>query len=477
MSRPYDVAVIGCGAGGYQAAVSAAQCGARVVLIERAGAGGACLNRACVPKKAVAHVASVLATAHSLLGRGLAGAMCGDLAAMMAHEEALVADLRRGLPQRLKALAIDLVAGHARLQSAHAIVVSGDRGTTTIEARRVILAAGARPRPLPACPIDGERVVAADRLIPLLASEPKRLLCLGGGATGVEAAFVFRAFGAEVTLATRGDRLLARPMISERAARLLERRLSESGVTIQKGVSVIATQVDDAGVTVRFQDGREGRFDRVLVAVGSVPRTDDIGYRALGVQCDSEGFVATRETLETSVPGIYAVGDMKGGPMTAAAALHDGRIAGENAALGGHRRRNYHQVPLVIDSILPLAAVGLSEDLAERAGFAPEVVYIPYGASVKARAQGASAGFIEIVHDEETGQMLGGCVAGGGADELVHLVLAACRSRRGLWSLADLDYGHPSYGEELGAAVSAHLAGFMRSRPTVFRPGIYAFRD
>ena len=477
MSKPYDVAVIGCGAGGYQAAISAAQCGARVVLIEREGAGGACLNRACVPKKAVAHVASVLAVAHGLLGRGLAGAMRGDLRAMMAHEQALISDLRRGLPQRLKALAIDMMTGHARLQGPRRIAVTGDRGVETIEARRVILAAGARPRSLPACPIDGERVVAADRLIPLLASEPRRLLCLGGGATGVEAAFLFRAFGAEVTLATRGDRLLARPMISERAARLLERRLSESGVTIEKGVSVTGTRVDEAGVTVGFADGREGRFDRVLVAVGCAPRADGIGYQAMGVRCDAEGFVATSETLETSVPGIYAVGDMKGGPMTAAAALHDGRIAGENAALDGHRRRNYHQVPMVIDSILPLAAVGLSEDLAERAGFAPEVVYIPYGASVKARTQGASAGFIEIVHDEETGQMLGGCVAGGGADELVHLVLAACRSRRGLWSLADLDYGHPSYGEELGAAVSAHLAGFMRSRPTVFRPGIYASGD
>ena len=477
MSRGYDVAVIGCGAGGYQAAVTAARCGARVVLIEREGAGGACLNRECVPKKALAHAASVLAQARALKGHGLTGAVSGDAGAMRAYEEALVADLRRGLPQRLKALSIDLVTGHARLMGPHAIRVTGAHGESRLEAHRVILAVGAQPRSLPACPVDGDRVVAADRLMALFGTEPRRLLCIGGGATGAEAAFLFREFGSEVTLAARGPRLLARSPVSERAARLLEQRLVASGVTVEKGVSVDATRVDAAGVTVRFNDGREGRFDRVLVAVGSMPRADDIGYRALGVQCDAEGFVATRETLETSVPGIYAVGDMKGGPMTAAAALHDGRIAGENAALGGHRRRNYHQVPMVIDSILPLAAVGLSEDMAERAGFAPEVVYIPYGGSVKARTQGAAPGFIEIVHDEETGQMLGGCIAGGSADELVHLVLAACRSPRGLWSLADLDYAHPSYGEELGAAVSAHLAGFMRSRPTVFRPGIYASGD
>ena len=474
MARTYDVAVIGCGAGGYQAAVTAAQCGARVALIEREGAGGACLNRACVPKKALAYVASLLAQTRAFAGRGLEGDLQCDVGALLAHDETLIDELKRGLPRRLKTLGIDLVVGHARLRDAHTIGVTGPQGFARLEARRVILAAGARPRPLAACPVDGDRIVAVDRLIPLLASLPRRLLCVGGGAAGVEAAFLFRTFGAEVTLVTRGARLLARPVVSERAARLLERTLGESGVTILKGVSVAAACADDDGVTVLFDDGREGRFDRVLVVAGSTSRADDIGFRALGVRCDSAGFVATSETLETSVPGIYAVGDMKGGPMTAAAALHDGRIAGENAALDGVRRRNYHQVPLVIDSVLPLGAVGLSEDMAERAGFAPEVVYIPYGASAKARVQGASPGFIEIVHDEETGQMLGGCVVGAGADELVHLLLAACRSRRGLWSLADLDYGHPSYGEDMGAALGPYLARLSRTQPMVFRPGIYA---
>ncbi len=477
MAKTYDVAVIGCGAGGYQAAVTAAQCGARVALIEREGAGGACLNRACVPKKALAHVASLLVQTRALAGRGLEGDLRCDVPGVLAHDEDLIADLKRGLPHRLRALAIDFIVGHARLRDAHTIGVTGPQGFARLTARRVILASGARPRPLPLCPVDGDRVVAADRLVPLLASEPRRLLCVGGGAVGVEAAFLFRTFGSEVTLVTRGTRLLARPVVSERAARLLERRLSESGVTILKGTSVAATGVDQNGVTVRFDDGREERFDRVLVAAGSVPRQDDIGYRALGVRCDAEGFVATSETLETSVPGLYAVGDMKGGPMTAAAALHDGRIAGENAAQGGARRRNYHQVPLVIDSILPVGAVGLSEDMAERAGFAPEVVYIPYGASAKARVQGAGAGFIEIVHDEETGQMLGGCVAGADADELVHLLLGACRSQRGLWSLADLDYGHPSYGEDMGATLGPYLARLARMQPMVFRPGIYARAD
>ncbi len=477
MARSYDVAVIGCGAGGYQAAVTAAQCGAKVALIEREGAGGACLDRACVPKKALARVASLLVQTRALVGQGLAGGMRCDIGAVLAHDQDLIADLKRRLPHRLRALGIDLIVGHARLRDPHTIGVTGPQGFARLLARRVILATGARPRPLPACPVDGERVVAANRLIPLLASEPRRLLCIGGGAVAVEAAFLFRTFGSEVTLATRGARLLTRPVVSERAARLLERKLSESGVAILKGVSVASTRIDQDGVTVVFDDGREGRFDRVLVAVGCVARADDIGFRALGVRCDAAGFVATAETLETSVPGIYAVGDMKGGPMTAAAALHDGRIAGENAAQGFARRRNYHQVPLVIDSILPLGVVGLSEDMAERAGFAPEVVYIPYGASAKARVQGASPGFIEIVHDEETGQMLGGCVAGAGADEFVHLLLGACRSRRGLWSLADLDYGHPSYGEDVGAVLGPYLARLVRTQPMVFRPGIYAHAD
>ncbi|HUW97588.1 MAG TPA: NAD(P)/FAD-dependent oxidoreductase [Acidiferrobacter sp.] len=473
-----DVAVIGCGAGGYRAAITAAQSGALVVLIENERVGGSCLNYACVPKKALAHIATVLCQAQTFMGAGLKGQVSGDLPAAIAFKDKVVADLRRGLPMRLKQHAIEMIKGQARLLNPHQIHVDGPDGSRVIEARRIILATGAAPRALAEVPVDHEFIVDADSFIPSLSVAPAAtVLCVGGGALGVEAAFLLQEFGSEATIVTRGPRLVDRPVVSDRAAALLERRLKEIGVVVRKGLSVRQARVVGAGVDVEFSDDSTARFDRVLVAVGREPRPDDLGLQALGLVCDARGFVVTNDYLETSVPGIFAIGDLKGGPMTAAAAMHDGRVAGENAACGNTRKRNYNQVPLVLDSVVPIAAVGLSEDMAEAAGFTPDVVYIPFGGSVKARAHNDSVGFIEIVYDEETGQMLGGCIAGAGADELVHLLVAACRSRRGLWSFTDLDYGHPSWGEDMGAALDPHLVKLLRSANTLFRPGIYAAAD
>lgn len=477
MPDHYDVAVIGCGAGGYQAAMTAAQCGARVVLIERGPLGGGCLNRACVPKKALTHIARVCALVQGLLGRGLAGEIAPHVGSAIAWKDALVDDLQNGLPRRLRSLGIGLLLGEARLVSASQIRVWGPLGAQDIEARRIILATGAAPRALAACPVDSERIVYVDHLLDLLAREPRRVLCVGGGLAGVEAAFLLRQWGCEVTLVTQDARLIERPSISPRVSQFLARRLEESGVRVLTHEVVVGTTVDQAGVTAIFGAGGEDRFDAVLVAVGRVPGADLVGCNDVGIARDALGFVATRATLETNVPGIYAIGDMKGGPMTAAAAMHDGRIAAENAVLDCGRRRNYHQVPLVVDSILPVAAVGLSEELAEQAGFSPEVLYIPLSRSVKARALGDTQGFIEIVHDDETGQMLGGGVVGAGADEFIHFLLAACRSRRGLWSFTDLDYGHPSWSEEVGAVLTPYLGELTRSSQTLFRAGIYATAD
>ncbi len=477
MKTVYDVAVVGCGAGGYQAAITAARLGAQVALIERDTLGGSCLNRACVPKKALAHMANLLAETQALAGLGLSGRLTADLKAAIAFKDKLVAGLIRGLPVRLQSLSVDLRMGTAHLVAPHEIHLSGPREHATISARSIILATGSAPRALPPCPVDHIRIVNGDSFIESLSRAADTVLCIGGGALGIEAAFILRQFGSHVTIIESGPRLLDRPVISDRAAGFLERRLVALGVTVRKGVTVQETKAYQDGVWVQFSDGSEGQFDRVLVAVGRVPQSDDLGLAALGVRFDSAGFVVTDEYCATNVPGLYAIGDMCGGVMTAAGAMHDGRIAGENAAGGEKRQRRPHQVPLVIDSAVSVAAVGLSEDMAEAAGFTPGVLSVPFAASVKAQAYNDAGGFIEIVHDEETGQMLGGCVVGAGADELVHLLAAACLSRRGLWTFTDLNYGHPSSGEIMGAALDSYLGVLSQSVDTLFRPGIYAHPD
>ncbi|MDA8389728.1 MAG: NAD(P)/FAD-dependent oxidoreductase [Gammaproteobacteria bacterium] len=474
MTRAHDVAVIGCGAGGYKAAITAAQHGARVVVIEREQVGGACLNRACVPKKALAHIASLILQTQTLTGHGLTGRVSGDLAAAIAFKNQVVDELRRGLPLRLKPLAVETIIGEARMAGPNHILVETAEGKRRIEARSIIIATGAAPRALAGCAVDHDRIVNADSFIPTLAAPLGDVLCVGGGALGVEAAFFLHQFGGRVTIVEEKGRLLDLPAIPERASNLLERSLTSLGVTVCTQQTVRSARATHEGVCVEFADGRVSSFARVLVAVGRQPRPDDLGLDDLGIERDANGFIVTNEFLQTNIPGLFAVGDVKGGPMTAAAALHDGRVAGENATQGAVRQRNYHQVPLVVDSVLPIAAMGLSEELAESAGFTPDTVYIPLRASVKARAYNDATGFIEIVHDQETGQMLGGCIVGAGADELIHIIALACRSKRGLWSLTDLDYGHPSWSEDVGTALEPYIRTLTQTADTVFRPGIYA---
>ncbi len=474
MTRAHDVAVIGCGAGGYKAAITAAQCGARVIIIEREQVGGACLNRACVPKKALTHIASLLHQTQTLTGHGITGRITGDLGAALAFKNQVVDELRRGLPLRLKPLAIETVIGEARVIGPHQIMVETPEGKRKIEARSIVIATGAAPRRLPECPVDHDRIVNADSFIPTLSAPLGDILCVGGGALGAEAAFFLQQFGGRVTIAEQRGRLLDLPAIPARASTLLEQSLTSLGVTIRTETTVRHARPTHTGVHVEFSDGSAAEFARVLVAVGREPRPDDLGLDALNIERNSSGFLVTDEFLQTSIPHVFAIGDVKGGPMTAAVALHDGRVAGENAVRGAIRQRNYHQVPLVIDSVLPIAAMGLSEELAELAGFNPDSVYIPLRASVKARAYNDATGFIEIVHDQETGQMLGGCIVGAGADELVHILALACRSNRGLWSLTDLDYGHPSWSEDVGTALEPYIRTLIQTANTVFRPGIYA---
>ncbi len=470
----YDVAVIGAGAAGYKAALTARALGARVALIEDRAVGGACLNRACIPHKALTHIARLLGTTQGFLGRGVQGSLIPDRAAATAFSEHLVGDVRRGLPQRLRALGITVLHGSGRLMGPQEIAVTRPDGLQRISAWRVILAVGSAPARLAPCPPDGRFVVDTDGFLTSLKEDAPRVLCVGGGAAGVEAAFVLRRFGSRVTLISRGPRLLNRACVSERAAGIVQRGLRDLGVDLRLMLTVAAASPRDHDIEVRFTDGSQAAFDRVVVAVGRVPRDRSLGLDALGVLRDGAGFVATNGACETSLPGVYAVGDMAGGPMTAAAAIHSGRIAGHNAVRGNARVRNYHQVPFVVETVWPLAAVGLSEDLAESAGFTPEVVTIPLGASLKARAHGATAGGGEIVFDGETGQMLGGCLVGAGADEGIHLVAAACRSRRGLWSFTDLDYGHPSWAEDLGLAIEPVVGAFAQAPRTPFMPGVYA---
>lgn len=486
----FDLIVIGSGPGGYKAAITAAHLGARVALVEKGLPGGTCLNQGCIPKKTLIHLALLIEDVHDLQGRGLTGRVSGDFPAAMAHKNAVVAGIRDNFSVWLKRLGIQLFHGDAKILPDREVLVTrsvssgddaaqiaGDPLDTVVRlvGEKVIIATGAVPRELETCPTDGRRVLNSRDFMFKLTQLPESVLCVGGGAIGVELGFFLHQFGSRVCIAERGARLLDQPQISERASNLLERKFKRLGIDVRKRISVTSTRHVSDGVEACFSDGTCKTFHKVLVAVGRKPATAGLGLEELGVRVDSEGFILVSEYLETSVPGIYAIGDVKEGPMTANAALHDAKVAVANAINGNAFHANYHEVPVVINSAFEIAAVGLTEEMAEAAGFSPDVARASFGGSGKARAHHDFEGFIEVVHDEESGQLLGGCIVGPEAGEQVHMMTAACQSDRGLWFFKDLNYSHPSWCEELETAIDPYTAAYSKAHSKAV-PGIYASR-
>ncbi|MCC6611807.1 MAG: NAD(P)/FAD-dependent oxidoreductase [Burkholderiales bacterium] len=476
----FDLIVVGSGPGGYKAAVSAAHQGARVALVERDLPGGNCLNRGCIPKKTLVYLASLLEDVANLQGRGIVGAVRGDYAAAVAHKDEVVAGIRDNFGFWLQKLGVRLFRAQARLLEGRRVALSPRESGSAeplpaeIAAPRIIIATGSSPRALEHFPVEGARILDSSHFMRTLRECPESVLFVGGGTVGVELAYLMRQFGARVAVVEQAERLLDMHAIPERVSGVLERKFARLGIEVRKRATVAAHAADASGVDVTFSDGSRDRFGKVVVAVGRRPRTAELGLAEAGIDVEPQGFVRVSEYLETSVPGVYAVGDAKPGPMTANAALHDAKVAAANAMSGNHLRPNYLKVPIVINTALEIAAVGLTEDRAEAAGFEPDVARSTFGGSGKARAHHDTEGFIEVVHDAETGQLLGGCIVGPEAGEQIHLLAAACQSARGLWFFKDMSYSHPSWCEELETAVDPYTSAFSRSGKEIFERGIFA---
>ncbi len=340
---PLDLIVIGCGPAGYKAAAGAARLGAAVAIVESGTPGGNCLNEGCIPTRALLHPAMLIEDCNALTGRGLVGSPRADFAAAVRHKDAVVAALRDGLPGAMRRLGIRMLRGAARFEAPGKVRVGDGE---TLEAPRVVVATGSRPRVLAECPFDGKVVLSSREFFSTLNRLPDSVLCVGGGAVGVEAAYLARQYGARVTLVEREPRLLPAARVPEHVADLLEARLERLGVELRTGARVAACRVQGERAHVTFDDGSAADYGLVLVAVGREPNSSGLGLEQIGVRLSEAGQLRTDALLETDAPGVYAAGDVRDGPMTANAALYDAKLVVANA-LGGERlRANYFKVPV-----------------------------------------------------------------------------------------------------------------------------------
>jgi dihydrolipoyl dehydrogenase len=450
-SHKVDVAVVGTGPGGYVAAIRCAQLGLSVATVEDDRPGGVCLNWGCIPTKALLRNAEVL---HLVEHAGDFGIKVDnvqpDYAAAVKRSRGVADRMAKGIEFLFRKNKITLFRGTGTLRSATTVEVKGSGGTETIEARAVIVGTGSEARSLPGVTID-EKVVLSSTGAVSSEHRPASLIIIGAGAVGVEFADVYRAYGTEVTVLEALDRVV--PIEDVEVSSQLARSFGKRGITLKTGVKVSAVTVGPSGAVVET-DGGSLKAEQVLMAVGRAARTKGIGLEALGVKLE-RGFVKVSPRMETSAKGLYAIGDMAGPPLLAHKAMAEGVVAAE--AIAGHNPRpvEYANVPSCTYCRPQIASIGVTEAKARENGRELSIGKFPFTASGKAVAMGETDGFVKVVADKATGEILGVHIIGPEATEIIHEFAVGRTLEATLDEIMHTIHAHPTLSE---AAFEATLA-------------------
>ncbi|GIW41341.1 MAG: dihydrolipoyl dehydrogenase [Candidatus Binatia bacterium] len=452
----YDLVVVGAGPGGYVAAIRAAQLGMRVAVVEKDRAGGVCLNWGCIPSKAILHAAELYESVRDAESLGLRAEGLGfDYGGVIAHSRKAADRLAKGVESLFRKHGIVLVPGEATLETPQRVRVCANGGSRTLEGKHVLLATGSTERTLPGLDVDG-RVVLTSRQALESRRFPRSLLVIGGGAVGVEFAYVYAAFGAQVTIVEMEEQLL--PGTDRDVAKELERAFQRRKVVVKTRTRYKECRsVGENGAVVAFE-GPEGelelRAEQVLVAVGRAPLSGGLGLEELGVEVE-RGFVRVDERFRTKKPELLAVGDVVGAPLLAHKASEEGIAAVE--FLAGERSTgvDYDLIPSCVYCQPEVATVGLTEEEARRRGFDVKVGRFPFTASGKAVATGHREGFVKVVVDARYGEILGGHIVGRGATELISQVGLAKFAEATVTELGTYVRPHPTLSEAIMEAALA----------------------
>ena len=452
-SQKFDIVVVGTGPGGYVSAIRAAQLGLSVATVEDDRPGGVCLNWGCIPTKALLRNAEVVQLFEKAETFGITvQGMQPDYASAVQRSRGVADRMAKGVEFLFRKNKITLFPGTGTLKSKNVVEVRGkDGATTTLEAgRAVILATGSEPKSLPGVAIDEKLVISSNGAVRNEA-KPKSIIIIGAGAVGVEFADVYRSYGVEVTLLEALPRIV--PVEDEEVSAQLTRSLSRRGITIKTGVKVSAVKPGGAGVVV---DTDGGRFEaaQVLMAVGRGARTKGVGLEALGVAME-RGFVKVSPTMETSVKGVYAIGDMAGAPLLAHKAMAEGVVAAEAIAGKNPRPIDYGNVPSCTYCRPQVASIGLTEAKAKEGGRELAIGKFPFTANGKAVALGETEGFVKVIADKKTGEILGVHIIGPEATEMIHEFAVGRTLEATVDEIMHTIHAHPTLSE---AALEATLA-------------------
>jgi len=453
----FGAIVIGGGPGGYVAGIRLGQRGVKTLLVERESLGGECLNRGCIPSKALISRVNLYWSAKN--ARWLkADNLEVDWKAIQSLRERVIKRLRLGVKYLLEENGVKIVKGEARLKSGGEVEVKLQDGSTkTFKAENIVIATGGEHVSLREIPFDGVRVLNSGQALELQ-EIPRRLLIVGGGVSGLEIGTFYAKLGSEVTIVELMDQIL--PGVEKDLVDVIQRKLKKLGVKIYTSSKVVESRVSDERVeaTVEGKNGESFRLeaDYAMVAVGKRPISRGLGVEEVGIKLDRRGFIQVNDRMETNVTGIYAVGDVTGPPFLAHRASYHGLIAAENIA-GGEKSVKDVVIPSAIFTDPEIAFAGLTEAEAKERGIEPKVGKFLFSASGRAVAEDAVEGFVKIIADSSTDEVIGCQMAGPHVSELISEAVLAIQNKLKLEQFAKCMRPHPTFSEALSEAAEAAL--------------------
>ncbi len=451
----YDVVIIGGGPGGYNAAIRAGQLGLKVACIEGRGTlGGTCLNVGCIPSKALLHASELYELANTDFAKmGIDGKVTVNLPVMLQQKADSVLALTKGIEFLLKKNKVDYIKGWGRIAGPGKVAVKVEDGTETVlETANIIIATGSEPTPLPGVTVDQARIV--DSTGALVISEiPKSMIVIGAGIIGLELGSVWRRLGAQVTVIEYLDRIT--PGMDADMAKAFQRTLTKQGISFRLGTKVTAAKASKTGVALTLEPAAGGatetlNADYVLVAIGRRPVTRDLGLETVGIVPDARGFIAN-DHFKTSAPGVWVVGDVTYGPMLAHKAEDDG-VACIELIAGKAGHVDYNLVPSVVYTFPEVAWVGKNEEELKAAGVAYKIGKFPFTANSRAKVNHEGDGFVKVLADAATDQILGVHMIGPQVGEMIGEYCVAMEFSASSEDVARTSHPHPTRSEALRQA-------------------------
>ncbi|MBH2005189.1 MAG: dihydrolipoyl dehydrogenase [Sphingobacteriia bacterium] len=459
----YDVIVLGSGPGGYPAAIRASQLGFKVAIIEKENLGGICLNWGCIPTKALIKSAQVYEYMKHSTNYGInATGVQHDFGAVVKRSRGVADKMSKGIQFLMKKNKIDVIMGYGKVKAKGQVeVTAADGSKQVVEGKYIVIATGGRSRELPNLKQDGKKVIGYREAMSLT-EQPKSMIVVGSGAIGVEFAYVYNSMGTKITIVEFLPRIV--PVEDEDISKELEKQYKKSGIDIMTNASVESVDTSGAGVkaTVKKQDGSIVvlEADIVLSAVGVVANIENIGLEENGIKTE-KGKIIVDKYQQTSVPGIYAIGDCSPGQALAHVASKEGINAAEHI---GYNEKKFHHLPEALDynnipgctyCIPEIASVGFTEKAAKDAGYEVKVGKFPFVASGKASAAGATEGFVKVIYDAKYGEFLGCHMIGTNVTEMIAEAVVARKLETTAHEILNAVHPHPTMSEGLKEATAA----------------------